>query len=376
MNSNLNKKRKRLGFIVNPYAGMGGRVGLKGTDGDALQRALALGAEPVAPRRAVKVLEEIRKYNLPIEIITYPYEMGEYEAIEAGFVPKVIGSIESGRTTALDTIRAAREIADMGVELLVFVGGDGTARDILNAIDLKLTVLGVPSGVKTYSSVFAINPSAAALIVRNYLRGELSIGEGEVLDIDEDAYRNGILKVRLYGYLNVPIEADLMQSSKSFSSIDEKDNQRAIAKYVIEEMEDGVIYIVGPGTTTYAICEALGIEKTLLGVDIIYNKRLLYKDVDEKSILKAIEGEGKRAKIIVTPIGRQGFIFGRGNQQISPEIIRKVGRENVIVIATHRKLSEIKKLYIDTGDEEVDDWFKGYIRVITDYREESIVPCD
>ncbi|MCX8191525.1 MAG: NAD(+)/NADH kinase, partial [Nitrososphaerales archaeon] len=146
MNSNLNKKRKRLGFIVNPYAGMGGRVGLKGTDGDALQRALALGAEPVAPRRAVKVLEEIRKHNLPIEIITYPYEMGEYEAIEAGFVPKVIGSIESGRTTALDTIRAAREIADMGVELLVFVGGDGTARDILNAIDLKLTVLGVPSG--------------------------------------------------------------------------------------------------------------------------------------------------------------------------------------------------------------------------------------
>lgn len=319
----LESSRKRIGFIVNPYAGMGGKVGLKGTDGDALKKALELGAKPIAPKRAVKVLKEIKSYNLSIEIITYPYEMGEYEVIEAGFTPKVIGSIESGKTTASDTIRAAKEILSIGVDLLLFVGGDGTARDILNAINQKLPVLGVPSGVKTYSSVFAINPSAAASIVVNYLQGRLSIGEGEVLDIDEDAYRNGILKVRLYGYLSIPIEIDLIQSSKSFSPTDEKSTQIAIAKYIVEEMDDNVIYIIGPGTTTSAIGEVLGIEKTLLGVDIICNKKLLYKDVNEESILKVIEG--KRAKIIVTPIGRQGFIFGRGNQQISSEIIKKSG---------------------------------------------------
>ena len=366
-------KLKKLGFIVNPIAGMGGRVGLKGTDGEEiLQLAIKLGAKPIAPERARQMLRELKRLKVKFTLVTYPKEMGECEARDCGFDPVVIGNI-GDKTSSEDTKRAAREMLELGVDLIVFCGGDGTARDVCEAVDLKVPVLGVPTGVKMHSAVFALNPRVAARVVADFLGGRLSVREAEVMDVDEEAFRAGRLSAKLYGYLLVPYEPNYVQSAKSPSpqTDDERENQLAIARYFVERMEDDVVYILGPGTTVKAIADVLGLPKTLLGVDILLGRRLVAVDVNEEGILREIEG--RRGVIVVTPIGSQGFIFGRGNQQISPEVIRRVGRENIVVIATHYKLSTIPCLRVDTGDPELDELLRGYMRVITDYGEEKIV---
>ncbi|MFQ5710466.1 MAG: ATP-NAD kinase family protein [Candidatus Geothermarchaeales archaeon] len=369
----MSTDRRRLGFVVNPIAGIGGRVGLKGSDGEeTLEKAIRLGAEPVAPTRAVEALRALHPMREALALITYPRDMGENEAKEAGFDPHVIGMIPPGKTRAEDTRRAVAEMRDLGVELILFVGGDGTARDVLNAIDRDLPVLGVPSGVKIYSGVFAINPAAAGRITMKYLREGLPLREAEVMDIDEEAFRAGRLSASLHGYMLVPHEPEMVQSMKAASVLDEDEaaNRIAIARHIAEKMEVDTAYIIGPGTTTKAITDHLGLEKTLLGVDVVKDGRVVAKDADEKTLLRHL-GEG-RAKIIVTPIGRQGFIFGRGNQQISPEVIRRVGREGIVVAATRRKLRTTRTLLVDTGDPELDESLRGYIRVISDYGEETV----
>ncbi len=365
-----------LGFIVNPIAGMGGAVGLKGTDGpEVLKRAIELGAKPVAPERARKFLMELQPLKEKIRLVAAAGLMGEDEARECGFNPVVIGERKE-ETTPEDTRRAAAEMKKLGVDLLVFCGGDGTARDVLDAVDMDIPVLGVPTGVKMHSAVFAVNPKAAARIAIRFLWGELPLKEGEVMDVDEEAYRAGRLSAKLYGYVMTPYEPTLLQGMKIPSPVaeDELENKRAIAKYVVENMEPGVIYIVGPGTTTRPIAEELGVEKTLLGVDLICDGELLARDVNEAEILSKIRG--RKAKIIVTPIGGQGFIFGRGNQQISPSVIRMVGKDNIIVVASKSKIMGLKKLRVDTGDPELDDLLRGYMRVIVDYGEEAVVPVE
>lgn len=369
--------RRKLGLIVNPVAGLGGRVGLKGSDGEEIQRrARALGAKPIAPARAVEALKQLFTIRDKIEIITYPYEMGEEEARECNFEPTVIGSITRGRTTADDTKNAAREMLKLQVDLILFVGGDGTARDIYEAADLKVPTLGIPAGVKIHSGVYAINPKKAGELAVKFLREGASLREAEVMDIDEDAFRKGRVSARLYGYLRVPYERSLVQQVKcgSPSTLDEKMSQEIIAEYVVEQMDDNYYYILGPGTTVRAITDKLGIEKTLLGVDVINKGKIVAMDLNEEQLLKLIEC--KKVKIVVSPIGGQGYIFGRGNQQISPTVIRKVGRGNVIVIASHNKLSSIgldQPLLVETGDDEVDKMLSGYIRVITGYKEEVVI---
>ena len=227
-----------------------------------------------------------------------------------------------------------RRLADAKADLLVFCGGDGTARDILEAINLSIPALGVPTGVKMHSSVFAIDPEAAAKIAIGFLWDELPLREAEVMDVDENAFREGRVSSKLYGYMLTPYEPYLIQGAKMASPITESElrNQAAIAIYIIETMKPDVIYIVGPGTTTRTIGDLLDTKKTLLGVDIFYNKKIVASDVNEKQILVAIRG--KAAQIIVTPIGGQGFVFGRGNQQISPGVIHQVGLDNIVVVAT------------------------------------------
>ncbi|RLI31366.1 ATP-NAD kinase [Candidatus Bathyarchaeota archaeon] len=365
-----------LGFIVNPIAGMGGAVGLKGTDGpEILERAIKLGARPVAPVRAKEFLKALSPVKTRIRLVAAAGNMGEIEAKESGFEPIVVGEAKA-KTTPEDTKDAARRMADMEVDLLVFCGGDGTARDVLDAVGMRVPVLGVPTGVKMHSAIFAVNPEAAARIAMRFLWGELPLKEGEVMDVDEEAYRAGRLSAKLYGYVMTPYEPSLIQGMKIPSPVvgDEEDNKRAIARYIVENMENGVVYIIGPGTTTRPIAEELGLEKTLLGVDIVQDGRMLVKDANETEILRQIEG--KKAKIIVTPIGGQGFIFGRGNQQISPKVIRKVGRDNILVVATKGKMSGLKRLRVDTGDPEVDEMLRGYLRVVVDYGEEVIVQVE
>ena len=359
---------KKIGLIVNPVAGMGGRVGLKGSDGqETLRKARELGAVATSPGRAVEALRELAPLKDRVEIVAYPHEMGEDEAREAGFEPTVIGDVETGKTTSEDTRRAAREMLGLGVDLLLFAGGDGTARDICEAVDGKVPALGIPAGVKIHSAVYAINPSSAGRLAVKFLAGEAEARESEVMDIDEGAFRENRLSARLYGYLMVPYERTLVQGSKESSSAPEEFFLESIAADVAEGMEEGVLYIIGPGSTTKSITDKLGLEKTLLGVDVVQDKVLMARDVNEAKLLDLVRG--RRAKIVVTVIGGQGFVFGRGNQQISPGVIRAVGRENIVVVATPGKLSALggRPLLVDTGDAELDVQLSGYVRVVNGY---------
>jgi predicted polyphosphate/ATP-dependent NAD kinase len=368
-----NVSLKTVGFIVNPIAGMGGAVGLKGTDGKAiLKRAITLGAKPVAPARAESFLSELKHVKGRIQLIVGAGGMGEDEARNCGFVFKVLGKRKE-KTTAENTINIAKGITALDANLLVFCGGDGTARDVLDAVDTNLPVLGVPTGVKMHSAVFAVGPQAAARIAIEFLWEKLPLRETEVMDVDEEAFREGQLSAKLYGYTLTPYEPSLIQGVKMGSPMTENElrNQAAIAIYVIEQMKPDVVYIVGPGTTTRTVADLLHEKKTLLGVDLLCNKKLIGKDVNEKQILKKIRG--KNAQIIVTPIGGQGFIFGRGNQQISPAVIRQVGRDNISVISTEGKMRKLKKLRVDTGDPGLDETLRMGIKVATDYKKERVM---
>ena len=360
---------KIIGFIVNPVAGMGGAVGLKGTDGKAiLTQALALGAKPIATHRAETFLIELSPAKQHLKLIVGAGSMGQKQAEKYDFTCKVIGE-EKKETTSEDTEFIAKGIVAAVVDLLVFCGGDGTTRDILKAVDLKAPVLGVPTGVKMHSAIFAVSPQAAARVAIRFLWDGLPLREAEVMDVDEQAFRQGHLSAELFGYLLSPYEPHLIQGNKMESPMTESEveNQAAIAIYIIEEMKPDITYIVGPGTTTRTISDLLDQKKTLLGVDLFQNKKITMKDVSEKQILQAING--KPSKIVVTPIGGQGFIFGRGNQQISAKVIRQVGLDNIVVVATKSKLDRLKSLRVDTGDSELDDQFRtGGIRVVADYK--------
>jgi predicted polyphosphate/ATP-dependent NAD kinase len=366
-----------MGLIVNPIAGMGGRVGLKGTDGkDILAKARELGAVPVSPARTIEALQEIVPIADRIELVTCPFEMGEEEAVSCGFHPTVISGTTKDETTAADTKNAARMMLDSQVDLLLFAGGDGTARDICASIDQSIPALGIPTGVKIHSAAFAINPRRAGELAVKFLQGEAPLRETEVMDIDEQAFRNGRLSAELYGYLKVPYEMESVQSAKSpsFTTPDETASQDLIAQYVVERMVEDCYYVLCPGTTVKAVADKLGIAKTLLGVDLVQNGSLLGSDLNEQQLLRLVDR--KKVKIIVSPIGRQGFIFGRGNPQISPAVIRKVGKQNILIIATQSKLSSIglgRPLLVDTGDEGTDRMLSGYTRVITGYDEEAMV---
>lgn len=369
----------KLGFVVNPIAGMGGRVGLKGTDG-VFKEAIARGAKPVAPKRAVEFLRKLKENmtETSMKILTCSGIMGEQEA-EAASVPVQVLSVKIGEeTTAEDTKTAVKLMVKARVDLIVFVGGDGTAKDIFDAMKEcgEVPVLGVPSGVKMYSGIFAVNPSDAVYVVLAFAQNHAEITEFEVMDADENAIRSDTFVVKLHGLLKGPFLPMRIQGSKQVSpaTVDEKENQTAIARFIIEEIEPEATYILGPGTTVKHIAELLGVKKTVLGVDI-YKKGAVILDVDEKRILDEVE-DWRKAWIVLSPIGHQGILLGRGNQQVSPEIIKRVGKRRIIVAATKSKLQSIEEgvLRVDTGDVEVDKMLKGYIRVVTDYREWRLMP--
>ena len=369
---------RTIGLIVNPVAGMGGAVGLKGTDGKTiLKEAILLGAKPIAPTRAKFFLSELSTAQKAYRIVVGAGSMGEDETKNFDFDIAILGE-RKDETTAKDTHQIAERMADAGVNLLVFCGGDGTARDVLKAVGRALPVLGVPTGVKMHSAVFAVSPQAAARVVIAFLEDELPLREAEVMDVDEKAFREGHLSAELYGFVLTPYEPHLIQGTKMASHITESElrNQAAIAIYVIENLQQNVIYILGPGTTTRTIGDLLDMKKTLLGVDLFFNKSIIANDVNEQQILKAIHG--KSTQIIVTPIGGQGFIFGRGNQQISAEVIRQVGLDNIVVVATESKLRSLQgSLKVDTGSSDLDSAFRARkLRVVADYKTEYLLSVE
>jgi predicted polyphosphate/ATP-dependent NAD kinase len=376
----------KLGFIINPIAGLGGRVGLKGTDG-MVEKAIAMGAHTLAPQKGARALAGLKESRSgkhlqgkdPQEkdgvlILTPPGSMGETIARAAGFSPQVVDMPQVAKTGE-DTIAAAIKIQALGADLLLFVGGDGTARDICAALGASLPVIGVPAGVKIHSPVFATTPETAGELAQLFLdKTSCRVCEQEVLDIDEEAYRRGRVSTRLYGYLKVPDEGRRIQNRKSGTPLSQKASQNLISLDMIDAMEEDIFYLVGPGSTTRPILSNLNLTHSLLGVDVVQNRQLIKKDASEKQLLEIIKEDP--FKIIITPIGGQGYLFGRGNHQISPKIIQRAGKENIRVGATLEKIGSLRgePFLVDTGDPETDRMLKGYIRVVTGYRQEMIYP--
>jgi len=364
----------KIGFLVNPIAGMGGRVGLKGTD-NVSGKAFAMGAKPVSPIKAVEFLKRLGERDLTekVMLLTCQGVMGEDEVKSASLKAEILPISIGAKTSAEDTKQAVKLMIKSDVSLIVFVGGDGTARDIFDAMSEKMTaaVLGVPSGVKMYSGVFAASVLDAADVVQAFVEGKTQIMDLEIMDVDEDAIRNNRFSTRLYGFLKGPFVPMRLLGSKQISpeTVNEHDNQMAVARFVVEEMSPEATYILGPGTTIKCVADLLGVEKTLLGVDIYQDKKII-KDVNEEKILRVVK-DWKNTWIVLSPIGRQGMLLGRGNQQISPEILRRVGKPHLIVAATKSKIQGIEgnALRVDTGDAQVDEMFKGYVKVAIDYRE-------
>ncbi len=364
----------KIGFVVNPIAGMGGRVGLKGTD-KVLNKAVAMGAQPISSIKAVAFLKRLKELGVTrkITFVTCPSMMGENEAKFASVKAEILSMPTRAKTSAEDTKRAVKLMRESRVDLIVFVGGDGTARDVYDAMGDKTdtAVLGVPSGVKMYSGIFAASINDAADVIEAFVEGEPQTMDFEIVDADERAIRSDCFSTRLYGFLKGPFVPMRFLGSKQISpeTLDEHENQMAVARFIVEDMKPRGTYILGPGTTIKCIANLLGVEKTLLGVDIYLNGKIV-KDVNEQKILQEVKDWGT-AWIVLSPIGRQGMLLGRGNQEISPEVVRRVGKERIIVAATRSKIQGIEGnvLRVETGDAKVDQMLRGFIKVAIDYRE-------
>lgn len=368
----------RLGLIVNPYAGLGGSVGLKGSDGAAIRtEALARGAEMRAPQRMQRALQFLLDFRDHIEVFCFAGDMGENISRALGFTTNVIGAAQHFPSEAADTCSAATALMNQSVDLILFAGGDGTARLIADVIGTRQPVLGVPSGVKMHSGVYAISPEAAGEIVKQLLTGQLvNIAERDVKDIDEDAFRNGQVRARFYGTLLVPEDSQFLQQVKNAGTERDELAQLDVAQEMIQQLQPDTLYLVGPGSTTHLFLQELGVDGSLLGVDILLNNTLIAIDVSASQILSQLDQFSGPVKIIITAIGGQGHILGRGNQQFTPAVLKRIGKENIIIIAARGKILALngRPLLVDTNDPELDQAFSGYARVITGYNESIMYP--
>ncbi|HSH36130.1 ATP-NAD kinase family protein, partial [Schnuerera sp.] len=249
-----------------------------------------------------------------------------------------------------------------------FVGGDGTARDVYESVGNKQLVLGIPAGVKIHSPVYANTPEKAGELALLYLTGKnIAVKEEEIVDIDEEAFRNDIVRTQLFGYLKVPVNKRFMQNKKAPTPLSEEATQKAIALDIVDHMERNTCYIIGPGTTTRAIMQTLQLPYTLLGVDVVMNNEIIKKDASEKDLLNYVSIYP--SKLILTPTGGQGYLLGRGNQQISNDVVKRIGKESIIIVSTNSKIIELrgKPLLVYTGDSKVDGMLKGYYKVKVGY---------
>jgi predicted polyphosphate/ATP-dependent NAD kinase len=371
----------RIGLIVNPLAGLGGSLALKGSDGDEV-RALATGSDShelsrsmARTQRALTVLGSALEH---CEIFTCPGSMGQ-QLLEASAIKGELIEFqpEEPLSTARDTTGAAIALRDAGVDIVVFAGGDGTARDVYDALGDSLPVLGIPAGVKMHSGVFAVSPEAAGELLVELSRGGLvGLSLQEVRDIDEEAFRRGIVRSHFYGEMQVPGEGRYLQHTKIGGRENPELVSLDIAAWIVEEMDESCTYLVGPGSTTAAIMTELALDNTLLGVDVVRNGILLSSDANELELLEAVNDAGDGAKIILTVIGGQGYVFGRGNQQFSPALIRAVGVENICIVAAKSKIAGLdqRALLVDTNDPELDRELSGYRPIITGYRDQILYP--
>lgn len=370
-------QRFRFGLVVNPYAGIGGAVALKGSDGSDVRReALARGAEQKAAKRTKAALQELQDVAAQIDWLTAAKDMGADILAELGYSAQVCYQAEQAQTEAVDTQQAVTRLLEEGVDLLVFAGGDGTARDVYQAIgDNPTPVVGIPAGVKIHSGVYAITPKAAGRVLLQMVRGALTtLRAADVMDIDEAAFREGVVRARRFGELNVPGELEYMQAVKVGGQESDELVLADIAADVIEAMDDDALYIMGSGSTVAVIMDELGLANTLLGVDLVVAGELLASDVTAAELEATIKNYAQ-VYLVVTLIGGQGHVFGRGNQQLSPRVIRRVPRQNIIIVATKEKLTALagRPLIVDTGDAELDRDLAGFVAVTTGYHDKTMV---
>lgn len=370
----------RVGLVINPYAGIGGSVALKGSDGPVVrERALALGAQLRAGSRCQRALSML--VGLDVQVHCWGGAMGGDVCAALGLPHQVVGMPVAAETGPSDTVRAVQALSECPLDLLVFGGGDGTARDILDALGPTpaLPVLGIPCGVKMHSGVFAVAPEAAGEILLLLVEaGLVNVQLREVRDIDEQAFRQGQVKSRFYGELLVPEVGGFLQQTKVSGVESEELVAAEIAADVVESMDTDTLYIIGPGSTTAAITDELGVTGTLLGVDAVAAGQLCGSDMTASELLALLQGWSGPARIIVTAIGGQGHIFGRGNQQLSPAVIRHVGADNILIVAGKGKISALagRPLLVDTNDPELDRDLAGYRRVLTGYRDAILYPVE
>ena len=373
----------KIGFLINPIAGMGGRVGLKGTD-DLAAEAIRRGAQPIAAGRALETLSHLRATldrrggQAGLSWVTCSGSMGEDALREAGFGEMSIIHSASAPPAVEDTVQATRAFLAADVDLILFCGGDGTARDIAGVARASTPILGIPSGVKMYSGVFGVTPERTAEIVIGFLSESLELAEVDILDLDEQCYRQGEWVVRLVCSARTPYEPTLTQAAKAFViASDDATVKAEIADDLREEIaaQEGTLFLLGPGSTVREIADRLGVQKTLLGVDAVLDGALVGSDLNEREILDLLDRHPSAA-LILSPIGAQGFVLGRGNLQISPAVIRRIGPENITVAATPAKLGRTPVLRFDTGDTTLDQELgeRAFISVITGYHRRRLVP--
>jgi predicted polyphosphate/ATP-dependent NAD kinase len=345
----------RLGLVVNPIAGMGGRVGLHGTDGSLLASAIAAGAYPSAPTRMRRALTQLARLVPVMRVAVAGGPMGA-DLLPAGWSAETVWC-PLDPTTADDTRRTVESFLATGVDLVLFGGGDGTARDVSQVLGGRIPVLGVPCGVKMHSAVFATTPETAARTVAWYLNNVGRTASADVLDVTPDG-------LHAMGTASVPALRDGLQRGKALchGGVDLPGLGRAIAR----RMQPGRLYLLGPGTTVAHVNSALGLPAAPAGVDAVLDGRLVATDVSEEELLALLD-DHPWVTLILGVVGGQGFVLGRGNQQLSPDVLAAIGPENIEIMASAEKIALLDPpvLRIDLDDRQVAARLTGYRRVHT-----------
>jgi predicted polyphosphate/ATP-dependent NAD kinase len=356
-----------LGVVVNPIAGMGGRVGLHGTDGPELEAAVRRGAAAVAPHRARRALDRLHDLAPAVPVLTVAGTMGTNHLTGSGWTVQTLPRVRTGPTTAADTRDAVRRMAESGVSLVLFVGGDGTARDVVDVVGTTVPVLGVPSGVKMHSGVFATGPEAAGETAARFVARPAVVGclDAEVVDL-ADADGGPSDSPRMFGIARVPNAGSSLQRAKAFTESTGDADLVALGREVADEMREDRLYLLGPGTTVAHVNAALGLPASRLGVDVVLGRRLLAADASEAELLSLL-AEHPSATLVLGVVGGQGFLLGRGNQQVSAAVLSAVGADHIEILAARGKVAALDPpvLRIDVGDEHATAPITGYRKVRT-----------
>lgn len=368
----------KLGLLVNPYAGIGGALALKGSDGiEIREKALAMGAQKKAIDKTRLALEHIVCIKDQVQLYVASGEMGETLAQQMGFNYTVVYQPENMQTESHDTEAAAQALLAQQVDLILFSGGDGTARNVCHVIGNLVPVLGVPAGCKIHSAVYAITPAASGRVLKQVINGEIvSVSDSEVMDIDEVLFRQGKVNARQYGEMQVPTELRYIQAVKMGGKESDELVLADIAAHIIEIMQDNPehLFVMGSGSTVDFIMQELGINNTMLGVDVIKNNQLIASDVTASELSELTTGQ--KHKLVLTLIGGQGHVIGRGNQQLSASFLKQLSKENILLIATKSKISNLsgRPLIVDSGDVSVDQQLSGLVSIVTGYHDQVLYP--